>query len=262
MLGLVGPDVIRFRVGPNEQTGPVGFHLVADLPGVIRTRIRIVAPDGHNAFTQVGCTGNRTAIRVIPVGARTGVRQWRCVDQGFQLVGFGINDDHFVRRVRSDLEVAARGVKEPVMQELGAVDLVDPQVIQIGVIHLPELTEFLHSDNPSRLVRGGVDGGHAGLFHIVPVHVVATSRDDLFRLHRVGINDGEMRRPIGPTDDVLTVTRYGHVAGVIANGHFGHQHVLGVLPQVDLGHLAVAAHRVPEATRVLRLFQLMVFRGF
>ncbi len=56
-----------------------------------------------------------------------------------------------------------------------------------------------------------------------------------------------MRRPVGATDDVFAITGYGDVTCVVGHLRFGHEHAARLLPEVDLGHLAVTALGVPEA---------------
>ena len=182
------------------------------------------------------------------------------IDHCFQLAVFGIDHNHLVGGVGSDLEVAASGIEETVMQELGGVDLVDAQVVDIGVIDLPHLTQLLHRNQPALLVRRIVDSGYAGLFHIVTVHVHATRGDHFQRLHAISVNNHEVRRPVAATDNVLAITGDGDVTSVIGDLGFSNQHLVRCLEQIDLGQLAVTTHGVPETTFILRLGDLGVLQ--
>lgn len=74
--------------------------------------------------------------------------------------------------------------------------------------------------------------------------------NDIQRLQCKGVGDHEMRRPVTATDDVFAIARHRHSARVMGDINLGHQHLVGGLPQVDLGHLAIAAHGEPEPARL------------
>ena len=173
MFGLIRPEVVALRMGTDEQPGTIGLHFVAYLPCLIFVPGRVVTPDRDLANTQMSGAADRTALLVHPVCTGTRMRQLVDVDQRFQFLGFGIHHDHFVRGVGGYLEVAAGWIVETIMQELGGIHLGNLQVVEVGIVDLPHLTQLLHRNQPTRLVGGVVDGRDAGLVDIFAVHIDA-----------------------------------------------------------------------------------------
>ena len=147
------------------------------------------------------------------------------------------------------------------MQELGRINLLDRQVFEIGVVYLPHLAQFLHGYPERRLARGGVDRCYTGLVDVVAVDINTAGRYDFQWLHGNGVEDDEMRRPVSATNNVFAVTGYRDVTRVVSHLGFCNQHAAGLLPQVDLGHLAVTALGVPETSgdTANRLFEVVMF---
>src|SRR3989304_4576749 len=106
-------------------------------------------PSGAPAQVHRGPHG--PVLRVLPVGAASGVRDLADLDQLDELLVLRVDDGDLVPLVGRDQEVALGRVPAAVVEEEIGLDLGDLEVLDVRVVHKPDEAGLLDVDDLLRL---------------------------------------------------------------------------------------------------------------